>query len=290
MNKNQKALGKGLESLLGNIPNDKKVSSAQVDAEIALIDINLIDPNPDQPRKEFNQDNLNELAQSIKENGVIVPITVNKVQGRYQIIAGERRYRASKIASLKQIPCYIRVVTEQSSMQMALIENIQREDLNSIEIALSLKALLDSSNISQQELGDKLGKSRSSIANYVRLLNLPAEVQLAIRNDQISMGHARSLINVENETDQIDIVRQIIAKGLSVRQVEQMVKSLKAIPKTIVKKAVLPQLHTQISDKLTSKLDTQITIHRSQRGKGTITISFKNDQDFERIANLLDRE
>ncbi len=293
--KNTSALGKGLEALLGNIEKSPVVQTklaTSVNAEIALIKLEDIETNPDQPRREFNEKAMQELAQSIKQHGVIVPITVNKRGNRYQIIAGERRFRASKMAGLDKIPAYIRVVTEQTSMQMALIENIQREDLNAIEIALSLKALLDVTKLTTQQLSERLGKSRSSVSNYIRLLNLPAEVQLALRNDEISMGHARSLITLDCQEKQIDIVRQIIAKGLSVRQVENIVKQLKEPVNKPVKtkkqkNSLLPESHQTFKDSLSSLLDTEINIKRSQRGKGSITINFKNDDDFARIIALL---
>lgn len=295
--KNTSALGKGLEALLGNIEKNPVVQTklaTEVNAEIALIKLEDIETNPDQPRREFNEKAMQELAQSIKQHGVIVPITVNKRGNRYQIIAGERRFRASKMAGLDKIPAYIRVVTEQTSMQMALIENIQREDLNAIEIALSLKALLDVTKLTTQQLSERLGKSRSSVSNYIRLLNLPAEVQLALRNDEISMGHARSLITLCSQEEQIDIVRQIIAKGLSVRQVESIVKQMKQPVNKPVKSAkqknsLLPKEHQAFKENLSSLLDTEINIKRSQRGKGSITINFKNDDDFARIIALLNK-
>lgn len=285
------ALGKGLEALLGNINNDvtkngKAISN--VDAEIANIPLDQIIPNANQPRQAFDEQSLQELAQSIKENGVIVPITVNKHNGKYYIIAGERRYRASKIAGKKDIPAYIRVVTEQASMQMALIENIQREDLNAIEIALSLKALLDATKITQEELSKKIGKSRPAITNYIRLLNLPAEIQLALRSDKISMGQARALINIEDEKTQLDILRRIEKDGLSVREVEQLVQRLKESGSQKKKEEnPLPETHNKFANSLSNKLKTYITIKRSKRGKGSITIAFKNDSDFERIVALL---
>jgi ParB family chromosome partitioning protein len=287
------ALGKGLEALLGNIDTkntaDKNISS--VTAELCYIPIDKIEPNPDQPRKEFDQTALNELAQSIKESGVIVPITVKKENDKYILIAGERRYRASKIANLKEIPAYIKIATKQEIMEMALVENIQREDLNAIEIALSLKALIEECNITQEKMSERIGKSRSTITNHLRLLKLPADVQLALRNNQISMGHARSLISLEDEYAQINIVKDIIEKDLSVRQVEQIVNRLKneekPQPKKKEKKA-LPDFHKTKQDNLIKKLETDIEITRSQRGKGAITISFKNDADFERIISLLE--
>lgn len=288
------ALGKGLEALLGNIDTktstDKNISS--VTAELCYIPIDKILPNPDQPRKEFDQTALEELAQSIKESGVIVPITVKKENDKYFLIAGERRFRASKIAGLKEIPAYIKIATKQEVMEMALVENIQREDLNAIEIALSLKALIEECNITQEKMSERIGKSRSTITNHLRLLKLPADVQLALRNNKISMGHARSLIGIEDEQTQINIVKDIIEKDLSVRQVEQIVNRLKSEEKpqtkNNTKKKSLPEFHNTKKENLIKKLDTQIEITRSQRGKGAITISFKNDEDFQRIISLLE--
>lgn len=288
------ALGKGLEALLGNIDtkasNNKNISS--VTAELCYIPIDKIEPNPNQPRKEFDQTALEELAQSIKESGVIVPITVKKEENKYILIAGERRYRASKIAGLKEIPAYIKIATKQEVMEMALVENIQREDLNAIEIALSLKALIEECNITQEKMSERIGKSRSTITNHLRLLKLPAEVQLALRNNKISMGHARSLIGLEDEQAQISLVKDIIEKDLSVRQVEQIVNRLKEEEKPQTKnkttKKTLPEFHKTKKENLIKKLDTQIEITRSQRGKGAITISFKNDEDFQRIISLLE--
>ena len=288
------ALGKGLEALLGNIDTktstDKNISS--VTAELCYIPIDKILPNPDQTRKEFDQTALEELAQSIKESGVIVPITVKKENDKYFLIAGERRFRASKIAGLKEIPAYIKIATKQEVMEMALVENIQREDLNAIEIALSLKALIEECNITQEKMSERIGKSRSTITNHLRLLKLPADVQLALRNNKISMGHARSLIGIEDEQTQISIVKDIIEKDLSVRQVEQIVNRLKSEEKpqtkNNTKKKSLPEFHNTKKENLIKKLDTQIEITRSQRGKGAITISFKNDEDFQRIISLLE--
>ena len=292
--KKNPALGKGLEALLGNIDTktstDKNISS--VTAELCYIPIDKILPNPDQPRKEFDQTALEELAQSIKESGVIVPITVKKENDKYFLIAGERRFRASKIAGLKEIPAYIKIATKQEVMEMALVENIQREDLNAIEIALSLKALIEECNITQEKMSERIGKSRSTITNHLRLLKLPADVQLALRNNKISMGHARSLIGIEDEQTQISIVKDIIEKDLSVRQVEQIVNRLKSEEKpqtkNNTKKKSLPEFHNTKKESLIKKLDTQIEITRSQRGKGAITISFKNDEDFQRIISLLE--
>ncbi len=286
------ALGRGLEALLGNTEEIKNEGNiATLTAELSYIPLSKVEPNPDQPRKEFDETALQELAQSIKENGVIVPITVIKENGRYVLIAGERRYRAAKMIGLNEIPAYIKVATKKEIMEMALVENIQREDLNAIEIAISLKGLIEECNLTQEQMSERIGKNRSTITNYLRLLKLPAEVQLALRNNLISMGHARSLVNIESDTEQIEIVKRIIEKGLSVRQVEQLVKQSKEkqqqTPKT---KKQLPQSHLEKREMLSSKLDTNIEISRSQRGKGKITIAFKNDKDFERIIALLESE
>lgn len=293
------ALGKGLEALLGNINVAKNDSLATgktntVTAEIAYIPLSEITPNPDQPRKDFNEQALEELAQSIKEHGVITPITVNKKEGKYTIIAGERRYRACKMAGLEKIPAYIRIVTLQETMEMSLIENIQREDLNSIEIALSLQALLQETHLSQEELSQKLGKSRGTISNYIRLLKLPAEVQLALRNDKITMGHARSIITIEDENKQIEIVREIIEKDLSVRQVENIATKLKQenLSEKALKRKLstnLPQTYIEFKNTLAQKLSTDVDIKRSIRGKGSINIAFSNDKEFERIVALLQK-
>jgi len=292
------ALGKGLEALLGNInlANNAKTEQKtnEVTAEIAYIDLKDISPNPDQPRRDFDEQSLKELAQSIREHGVIAPITVNKQDGKYIIIAGERRYRASKMAGLDKIPAYIRIVTLQETMEMSLIENIQREDLNPIEIALSLQALLQETDLNQDQLSRKLGKSRGTISNYIRLLKLPAEVQLALREDKITMGHARSVITLEDESKQVEIVRQIVEKDLSVRQVENLVTRLKQeklSEKARLRQAKtdLPSLHIEVKNNLAQKLSTDVDIKRSNRGKGSISIAFANDKEFERIISLLQK-
>jgi len=289
------ALGKGLEALLGNIDSDNILNnndSVEVNVEIANIPTDQIIPNPDQPRKEFDPQTLIELSQSIRENGVIVPITVNKKDDKYIIIAGERRYKASKMIGLKEIPAYIRIVTPTEQMRMALIENIQRDDLNSIEIALSFKALLDQTQLSQEDLAKKIGKSRTHVANYLRLLQLPAEIQIAMRSGKLSMGQARALINIEDEKKQLDLAHKIIEEGLSVREVEVLSNKAKTkqTPKTIKKTKFLPERHTAFMNDFSKHLNTIVSIKRSQRGKGSITIPFKNDKEFERIVALLENK
>lgn len=290
--KKTSALGKGLEALLGGTPvsrNDNNIGTLA--AELSYIQLDKIKPNPEQPRKEFDKQALEELTQSVKENGVIVPITVMKENGEYVLIAGERRYRAAKAAGLTEIPAYIRIATKKEVMEMALVENIQREDLNAIEIALALKGLIEECNLTQEQMSERIGKNRSTITNYLRLLKLPAEVQVAIRNNQISMGHARCLVNLESDGEQIEMMKRIIEKGLSVRQVEDLAKqSREKQQQGQIKKKQLPDFHAARREALSVKLDTDIEITRSQRGKGKITIAFKNDKDFERIIALLESE
>lgn len=290
--KKTSALGKGLEALLGGTPvsrNDNNIGTLA--AELSYIQLDKIKPNPEQPRKEFDKQALEELTQSVRENGVIVPITVIKENGEYVLIAGERRYRAAKSAGLSEIPAYIRIATKKEVMEMALVENIQREDLNAIEIALALKGLIEECNLTQEQMSERIGKNRSTITNYLRLLKLPAEVQVAIRNNQISMGHARCLVNLESDGEQIEMMKRIIEKGLSVRQVEDLAKqSREKQQQGQIKKKQLPDFHAARREALSAKLDTDIEITRSQRGKGKITIAFKNDKDFERIIALLESE
>lgn len=290
--KKTSALGKGLEALLGGTPvsrNDNNIGTLAT--ELSYIPLDKIKPNPEQPRKEFDKQALEELTQSVRENGVIVPITVMKENGEYILIAGERRYRAAKSAGLSEIPAYIRIATKKEVMEMALVENIQREDLNAIEIALALKGLIEECNLTQEQMSERIGKNRSTITNYLRLLKLPAEVQVAIRNNQISMGHARCLVNLESDGEQIEMMKRIIEKGLSVRQVEDLAKqSREKQQQGQSKKKQLPDFHLARREALSAKLDTEIEISRSQRGKGKITIAFKNDKDFERIIALLESE
>lgn len=288
-------LGRGLGALLQSM----ETSNPEIDynnsiaASIAFIPLSLIENNPHQPRKEFDDKSLEELALSIKEQGVIVPITVTKGEGnKYILIAGERRLRASKKAGLKEIPAYIRVATQTEMMEMALVENIQRDNLNAIEIALSLSALIESFNLTQEQMSQKIGKTRSVITNYLRLLKLPAAIQIAIQEDKITMGHARAIINLPSEADQLSFMKKIIERGLSVRQVEEMASALKN-PKTkkttkVAKQQKLPAAHLEFKSNLSKKLSTTIEIKRTQRGKGVITIPFSNDKDFQRIISIIE--
>ena len=285
--------GRGLESILGNIDIDAVQGRASVTTEISNVLLSEIEANPFQPRKEFDKEALSELAQSIKEQGVITPITVRRMpDGKYQLIAGERRLRAAKMAHLKEIPAYVRVATDGQMMEMALVENIQRENLNAMEIAFSYNALIEECKLTHEQLSERLGKSRSTITNYVRLLNLPAETQLALSHDQISMAHARALISVEDVSQHLAILHEIKERNLSVHDTEELVKRYKQPKQTPVKKSEkidLPKPFSQAREALRNRLQSNVEIQRSKRGKGTVTIHFNTDADFERLMKLLDK-
>ena len=282
--------GRGLDAILGNIDVDTlNGSESDVTASISMVAISDIETNPFQPRKEFDQTALEELAQSIREQGVIPPITVRRMpDGKYQLIAGERRFRASQLAGLKELPAYIRIATDGQMMEMALVENIQRENLNAMEIALSYNALIEECQLTHEQLSQRVGKDRSTITNYLRLLNLPAETQIALSSGQISMAHARALINVEEPEEHLAILHDIINRHLSVHQTEQLVKAGKNEKKPrLAAKEELPSTHSAAQSQMRQLLSSEVEIKRSRRGKGTMTIHFNNDEDFERIMKLL---
>ena len=282
--------GRGLDAILGSIDVDAlNGNESDVTAAISMVPISDIEANPFQPRKDFDDTALQELSQSIREQGVITPITVRRMpDGKYQLIAGERRLRASQLAGLTELPAYIRVATDGQMMEMALIENIQRENLNAMEIALSYNALIEECQLTHEQLSQRVGKDRSTITNYLRLLNLPAETQLALSSGQISMAHARALINVEDPEQHLAILHEIVNRHLSVHQTEQLVKAAKtpSRPRVTVKEE-LPARHTATLSQMKEKLRSDVEIKRSRRGKGTMTIHFNNDEDFERIVRLL---
>ncbi len=282
-------LGRGLNSILPSI-DDLKVSD-KVTATISSIPLDKIVANPYQPRKEFDTEALDELTQSIRQQGVITPVTVRKMpDGTYQLIAGERRFRAAQKAGLKDIPAYVRVATDNQMMEMALVENIQRENLNAMEVALAYKTLIEECRLTHDQLSEKVGKNRSTITNYLRLLNLPAETQLALSNDQISMAHARALVNVEEITLHLEILHAIIDRHLSVHQTEELVKNAKKKPSVSTKKrGDLPAIHAAAQSRLKNMFQSVVEIKRSQRGKGSLTIHFNSDNDFERIIQLLEK-
>ena len=291
------ALGRGLGALITDAAEDPKPRVQAVSAiqELQLEDIR---PNPFQPRTEFDEEALNELAASIKSIGIVQPITVRTVEeGKYEIIAGERRFRASKIAGLTTIPAYIRKTEDESLLELALIENIQREDLNAIEVAISYQRLLDECSLTQDALSDRVGKKRATIANYLRLLKLPAQIQLAIRDKKISMGHARAIINIEDPDTQFMIFEQILKYDFSVRKVEEIVREL-ANPRPEKPETDAQQAGTQknelgdyieLQKHLSRRFDTKVELKRNEAGKGKIVISFKSDEELEKIIELLDK-
>ena len=281
-------LGRGLGSILPDI--DLEVNRPKTDT-ISTVPVDKVTANPFQPRKEFEEEALEELTQSIRQQGVITPITVRSMpDGTYQLIAGERRLRASQRAGLKEVPAYIRVATDNQMMEMALVENIQRENLNAMEVALAYRSLIEECQLTHEELSEKMGKNRSTITNYLRLLNLPAETQLALSNDLISMAHARALGGVEDIERHLEILHAILDRHLSVHETEQMVKAGKKKPKVAVsRRGELPDTYTSAQNRLKKYLGSTVEIKRTQRGKGTLTIAFNSDSDFDRIVALLEK-
>ncbi len=293
----KQALGRGLSALLKDPDNDiKSVSDKNADKVVgSIIELELenIEMNPFQPRSSFNEDSLRELASSIKELGVIQPITVRKLGfNKFQLVSGERRYRASKLIGLTKIPSFIRIANDQESLEMALVENIQRQDLDPIEIALSYQRLIEEIEVTQEELSNRVGKNRSTIANYLRLLKLDPIIQTGMRDGFISMGHGRALINIENFGNQLDIYEKIITENLSVRETEALVRQFKSPfeKKKATKKSELPSYFNSAKKELSGILDSGVSIKLSDSGKGQINVSFKNKKDFLRILNILKSE
>jgi ParB family transcriptional regulator, chromosome partitioning protein len=290
----KKALGRGLDAILESPETDitsKDISGEYVAGAVAQIPIEQIESNPFQPRTQFDETELAELAISIQNQGIIQPITVRKIgYDKYQIIAGERRLKASKVSGLTEIPAYIRVANDEQMLEMALVENIHRSDLNPLEIAISFQRLIEECNIRQEDLSRKVGKDRSTVSNYIRLLQLPTTIQLAIRDNTISMGHARALITIENEENQLLILHRIIEKKLSVRQVEEIVRHL-ANEKPLTKKSrntILPFKFEKAKDNLAEKLNTTVELKISSKGGGSIIIPFKSDEEFDTIVSRLE--
>ncbi|MDB5026002.1 MAG: ParB/RepB/Spo0J family partition protein [Mucilaginibacter sp.] len=292
------ALGKGLSALLNDsvnvLPNKNEIISGSETNSMGSVNeirISEIEVNPFQPRTDFDHDALSELSDSIKLQGLIQPITVRRVNAhKYQLISGERRLRASKLAGLTQIPAYVRTANDQQMLEMALIENIQRENLNAIEVALSFQRMIDECNLKQEELGERVSKNRSTVTNYLRLLKLPPTIQASIRDGQISMGHARALIGVDDLTKQLYIHQQITRHELSVRKVEELVRDLQRSP--VKKEGKQPEPLSfqvqKIQDDLASKFSTKVKLKVSNQGKGTIEIPFLSEDDLNRILEMLD--
>ncbi len=289
------ALGRGLGALLENPKTDvttkQQGSSAPVANTVSTLKIAQIETNPFQPRTHFDADALKELSLSIKEHGIIQPITVRKLgYDNYQLISGERRFRASQMAGLTEVPVYIRIANDQTMLEMALVENIQREDLDAIEIAISYKRLIEECDLTQEGLADKVAKQRSTITNYLRLLKLPAEIQKGIRDKQVSMGHARALINIDDEDLQLAIYAKIVEENLSVRDVEKLARGEKvATPKKKVKSIVNLE-DKKIIEKLNKVMANPVILKRRKDGSGSVTLSFKNDSQFEKILSYFELE
>ena len=293
MKTKKKALGRGLDAILQSPETDitsKDISGNYVVGAIANIEIEKVEANPFQPREHFDDELIAELAESVKLQGIIQPITVRKMgYDQYQLISGERRLRASKLAGLSHVPCYIRVANDEQMLEMALIENIHRKDLNAVEIAISYQRLIEECELTHEELSKQVSKNRSTITNYLRLLKLPAEVQVAMRDGKISMGHARALINIEDVALQLYLLKKIIAEDLSVRQVEQLVRAQGDKPIVEKEKSEpLPAFFGESATSLREKLDTAVSIRRNNNGNGQIVIKFESDQDFSRILGLID--
>ncbi len=295
--KKKTVLGRGLSALLES--NDT-TSAATRPVEgmgkqvgvVVNIPLEQIEVNPFQPRSTFEEDSLLELSESIKVHGVIQPITVRKLENnRFQLIAGERRLRASKLAGKKEIPAYVRAASDQESIEIALIENIQREDLNPLEIAINYKRLMDECDLTQEQLSARLGKNRSSVTNFLRLLKLPPDMQAALRDDKITMGHAKALLGVEQLTTLLALFKEVVSKELSVRQTEELVRTAVAKPskKTSAasKKPAVPYAIKKLEDKLSSALSTKVSIKQTSEGKGEIVLNFYTIDDLERLTELL---
>ena len=287
------ALGRGLDALISTHEEVETSGSSSI-SEVAL---SQIEANPNQPRREFDEKALEELAESIRNFGIIQPITLRKLSDdRYQIIAGERRWRASQMAGLQRVPAYIRTADDENMMQMALVENIQREELNPIEVALAYQHLIERYNLKQEELSEKIGKNRATIANTLRLLKLPAQVQMAIKNRQIDKGHARALLSLADPAMQVKFFKEVLDKGYSVRQIEEMVaqinagEAVKSGKRTLQdKKVLLPEEFKLLKTQLSDFFKTKVQMTCSQQGKGKISIPFENEEELTRIIELFDR-
>ena len=291
--KRRNALGRGLGALLDDSLIFETPARSVVAGNMMEITLDQIEVNPFQPRSDFNQESLGELADSIKAQGIIQPVTVRKLgDSKYQLIAGERRLQASKLAGLKVIPAYIRTANDQEMLEMSLIENIQRENLNAIEIALSFQRLLTDCNLKQEELGDRVGKNRTTVNNYLRLLKLPPDIQIGIRDKKISMGHARALINVENIDTQLNLFNQIVKEDLSVRKIEALVRAI--VSDNLDKRSKVRSISSneiairQLQHKLSSHFGSRIQITADEKNRGTIRIPFVSTDDLNRILEILD--
>lgn len=296
---NKDLLGKGIRSLLQNIDTDLKTTTGQLKNNVVeqvtgtfRISPDEIQVNPKQPRRDFDEVALSELAASVKMHDIIQPLTVTRLaNGKYQLIAGERRFRAAKIAGLKDVPVYVRQANDAELLELALLENLQRADLNAIEIGLSYKRMMEELNYTQEQVAERMGKERSTVTNYIRLLKLPPDIQLAVRNAAISMGHARALVNIDTIDKQLYVFNEIKARGLSVRQTEELVRKLyKGQSSEAVKSSVknsLPPAYKRIEDNLASHFGTKVTLAHSKNGSGAITLEYYSLQELNKILDLM---
>ncbi len=291
-------IGKGIGALLGNIKDEVNSFSKSTPSDevlvgsITRIPLTSIERNPHQPRRTFEEAPLQELAESIRLHDIIQPITVVKLANKkYQIISGERRFKAAKLAGLNDIPAYVRTANDQEMLEMGLLENLQREDLNAIEIGLAYKRLMSECNLTQEQVADRMKKERSTVTNYIRLLRLPPSIQVSVRNKQMTMGHARALLGLEHIEQQLFAAKEIIDKELSVRSTEELIKNMLQNKKTDTpdkkKAAALPPAYKKIEDQIASHLSTKVSLLRKKNGKGTITLEFYNDSDLERILDKM---
>jgi ParB family transcriptional regulator, chromosome partitioning protein len=293
--KKRPALGKGLSALLESSATDitsKEIGDGRVLGSVAMIPINTIEANPFNPRTDFEEAALIELRDSIAQHGIIQPLTVRKLgRDKYQLISGERRFKASKMAGLKEVPVYIRVANDQAMLEMALVENIQREDLNAIEVALSYQRLIDECKLTQEELANKLAKSRTSITNHLRLLKLPPRIQLAVREGELSMGHARALVSAGDEEKQLALYERILNEELSVRDTEHLLKE-KSTSKKLTASSHAPGVSSNqkaFSSKLSDLVAAKVEIRKQPNGNGKLIINFNSDVDLNRIIELLNK-
>lgn len=295
---NKDALGKGIRSLLQSIDEDLKTSSGHLKntvvesvTSVSRIPVNDIEANPKQPRRDFDEQSLQELAASVRRHDIIQPITVSKLpSGKFRLVSGERRLRAARMAGLKDIPAYVRQANDQQLLELALLENLQREDLNAMEISLSYKRLMDDLQLTQEQVAETMGKDRSTVTNYIRLLKLPPDIQVAVRSGELSMGHARALINVDTVDRQLYIFNEIKKKALSVRQTEALVRNLYkqngAVKKTA--KSSMPQGFQKIEDKLASHFSTRVKLKHGRNGSGQINIEYYSLDELNNILRQMD--
>ncbi len=291
--KKQPALGRGLGALLTNVDTDITSLTGATLGSISLLPIHSIETNPFNPREHFQKEALEELAISIATHGIIQPLTVRKLgRDKYQLISGERRFRAAQLAGLIEVPAYIRIANDQAMLEMALVENIQREDLNAIEIGLSYQRLIEECSLTQEQLGEKISKSRSNVTNHLRLLKLPANIQAGVRDGLVSMGHARALVAVSDEQEQIALFHKVMEENLSVRDLEKLLKNQRREITTTTQhnQVKLTSIQMVFIEELEKRLASSVNIQKNNKGQGKLIVTFKSDADFKRIVSLLNGE